>query len=39
MIQQLLGIYLKKKKTSLKRRMHPYVHYSIICNSQDMEVT
>ena len=36
----LLGIYLKKNKnTNSKRHMHPNVHISIICNSQDMEAT
>ena len=27
------------KNTDLKRFMHPYIHCSIICNSQDMEAT
>ena len=34
----LLVIYPKESKT-LKRYMHPYVHCSIICNSQDVEAT
>ena len=25
--------------TDLKRHMHPYVYFGIICNSQDMEAT
>ena len=34
----LLGIYPKKiQNTNFKRYMHPYVHCSIIYNSQDME--
>ena len=33
----LLGVYLKKMKTNLKRYMHPHVHCSIISNSQDIE--
>ena len=32
----LLGIHLEKN-CNLKRYMHPYVHSSIIYNSQDME--
>ena len=35
----LLGIYLEKKPSNLKRYMHPKVHSSTICNSQDMEPT
>ena len=27
------------QNTKLKRHMHPYVHYSIIYNSQDMQAT
>ena len=34
----LLGIYLDKTFIQ-KRYMHPYVHYSSIHNSQDMETT
>ena len=37
----LLGIYPKEMKTftNSKRYMHPYIHCSIIYNSQDMEAT
>ena len=35
----LLGIYLEKTKTNLKRHMHPNVHSNIIYNSQVMEAT
>ena len=36
----LLGIYVKKTKMpNLKRYMHSHVHWSVICNSQDMETT
>ena len=35
----LLGFYPKKTKTNSKRHTHPYVHHSIIYNSQDMETT
>ena len=36
----LWGIFLKKTKNSnLIRYTHPYVHFSIIYNSQDMEAT
>ena len=36
----LQGMYLKKSKTlTQKKHMHPYVHYSIIYNSQDLEAT
>ena len=34
----LLGIHLEKNH-NLKRYTHPYVHSSIIYNSQDMEAT
>ena len=34
----ILGIYLKKMKT-LKKIAAPHIHSSIICNSQDMEIT
>ena len=33
----LLGIFLKNQKHYSKRYMHPYVHCSIIFNSQDLE--
>ena len=33
----LLGMYLKKPKTNAIEHMHPYVHCSIIYNSQDRE--
>ena len=29
----------KNKNANLNRCMHPYIHYSIIYNSQDMEAT
>ena len=29
----------ENENTNLKRYIHPYVHYSIIYNSQDMETT
>ena len=35
----LLGIYLEKTKTNLKRHMHPNVHSNIIYDSQVMEAT
>ena len=35
----LLGIYLKEIETLPQKYMHPYVHCSIIYNSQDMKTT
>ena len=33
-------VYIKKNSnTNLKRYVYPNVHWSIICNSQDMEAT
>ena len=34
-----VGTYPEKKRTNLKRYMHPYAHCSIIYNSQDTEAT
>ena len=34
-----LGIFPKKTKTLIQKDMHPHVHCSIICKSQDMEAT
>ena len=31
------GIYLKKTKTLIGKDMHPYVHCSIVYNSQNMD--
>ena len=33
----LLWLYAKNPETNLKEYIHPYVHYSIIYNSQDLE--
>ena len=33
----LLGVYPKNTKTLIRKDMYPYVHCSIIHNSQDME--
>ena len=36
----LLGVYPEKNENSnLKRYMHPNVHHSTVCNSQDVETT
>ena len=41
MIPQFHIRYLPKenKSNNSKRYMHPYIHYNIIYNSQDMETT
>ena len=41
MIQHSTFEYFSKKTntTILKKYMHPYIHWSIIYNSQDMEAT
>ena len=35
----LLGIYLEKMKTVIRKDMHPKVHSSTIYNSQDVKAT
>ena len=41
MIQQFYSwVYIQKNKnTNSKKHMHPDIHSSTICNSQDMEKT
>ena len=40
MIQQCHSLaYIYRENYNLKRYMHPYVHSSIIYDSQDMEAT
>ena len=40
MVEQLhLRVFEENKNTNLKRYMYPYVHCSIVYNSQDMDGT